>query len=216
MRPRGQWYQHDETGRFCQPDDGLPPSPRWHPCPEPPVVSIAQATEAQPWRDLAATLEAAGVEPIPEAAIAEMAEDIAADMYSATVGGTEDRYTIARLVMTLLEGVDGCGRSIRDWQDAIREAVIDGSGAPPEAIDGAGSDSGDPLDFTLAEIGQGFGWLDETLNRPDPPGKGRHTGIAAQWCPECGTCTCKEPRWRAENYDPDCPLHAASSPHAAA
>jgi hypothetical protein len=43
---------------------------------------------------------------------------------------------------------------IRHWQDAIRDHVIKLSGR--RYIDGAGSDSGDPLDFTLTEISQGI------------------------------------------------------------
>ena len=39
-------------------------------------------------------------------------------------------------------------------QDRIREYVLKHSGA--ERIDGSGCDSGDPVDFTLAEIGQGL------------------------------------------------------------
>lgn len=36
-------------------------------------------------------------------------------------------------------------------------------------------------------------------------------GIAASWCPNCGDCICD----REEGLDrPDCPLHAADSPHA--
>lgn len=41
------------------------------------------------------------------------------------------------------------------WQQAIYELVKECSGADSE-IDGAGCDSGDPLDFTLTEIQQGF------------------------------------------------------------
>lgn len=44
------------------------------------------------------------------------------------------------------------------WQNAIRDKLID-LGAPDWKIDGAGCDSGDPLDFTLAEVGQGVGYF---------------------------------------------------------
>jgi hypothetical protein len=52
------------------------------------------------------------------------------------------------------------------WQEAIYKAILK-AGCPDNVIDGAGCDSGDPLDFTLAEIAQGFNWLkdrhDESL-----------------------------------------------------
>lgn len=53
---------------------------------------------------------------------------------------------------------DAVDNELRRWQDAIREKLID-LGAPDWKIDGAGCDSGDPLDFTLAEVGQGCGWF---------------------------------------------------------
>ena len=49
-------------------------------------------------------------------------------------------------------------KELRRWQDAIRDKLID-LGAPDHLIDGAGCDSGDPLDFTLAEVGQGAGYF---------------------------------------------------------
>lgn len=49
-------------------------------------------------------------------------------------------------------------KEIRRWQEAIRDKLID-LGAPDWKIDGAGCDSGDPLDFTLAEVGQGAGYF---------------------------------------------------------
>ncbi len=58
------------------------------------------------------------------------------------------------------------GIELRRWQDEIRDLVIRLSGAPPEAVDGLGCDSGDPLDVTLAEIGIGFVWV------ADHPGDG--------------------------------------------
>jgi len=42
------------------------------------------------------------------------------------------------------------------WQEAIRELLIETSGAPDHLIDGSGCDSGDPLDLTLTEIRQAF------------------------------------------------------------
>jgi hypothetical protein len=36
-------------------------------------------------------------------------------------------------------------------------------GVPDDLIDGAGCDSGDPLDFTLAEVGQGVGFFIDKL-----------------------------------------------------
>lgn len=37
------------------------------------------------------------------------------------------------------------------------------------------------------------------------------TGISAGWCHNCGDCACPEDD--DDRCDPDCPLHAASSPH---
>ena len=53
-------------------------------------------------------------------------------------------------------------KELRRWQDAIRDKLID-LGAPDWKIDGAGCDSGDPLDFTLTEIGQGVGYFIDQL-----------------------------------------------------
>lgn len=48
------------------------------------------------------------------------------------------------------------------WQQAIYKAIKEHSGADVE-IDGGSCDSGDPLDFTLTEISQGFNYLDNLL-----------------------------------------------------
>lgn len=49
------------------------------------------------------------------------------------------------------------------WQQAIYEQICEA--CPGANIDGAGCDSGDPLDFTQSEIGQGLAhWID---NRDD-------------------------------------------------
>lgn len=53
---------------------------------------------------------------------------------------------------------------ISRWQAAIRAHVIRHSGAPDDRIDGGGCDSGDPLDVSLAEIGQGFAWFGDALD----------------------------------------------------
>jgi hypothetical protein len=53
-------------------------------------------------------------------------------------------------------------KELRRWQDAIRDKMID-MGVPDSLIDGAGCDSGDPLDFTLAEVGQGVGYFLDQL-----------------------------------------------------
>lgn len=50
------------------------------------------------------------------------------------------------------------GAEIRRWQDAIRDKLL--SQCPQANIDGAGCDSGDPLEFTLTEINQAFTHLD--------------------------------------------------------
>jgi len=47
------------------------------------------------------------------------------------------------------------------WQKAIYDMICDR--APDANIDGGGCDSGNPLDLTLAEIGQGFTYWDNLL-----------------------------------------------------
>lgn len=46
------------------------------------------------------------------------------------------------------------------WQDAIYKLLVKECG---DSIDGGGCDSGDPLDFTLSEVGQGLGILQEQI-----------------------------------------------------
>lgn len=50
--------------------------------------------------------------------------------------------------------------SIGEFQDSVRELLLKLSGAPSDAIDGKGSDAGWE-EFTLAEIGQGFAFLQD-------------------------------------------------------
>jgi len=45
-------------------------------------------------------------------------------------------------------------RELLRWQELIRDELVNLSGT--DKIDGAGCDSGDPLDFTIAEIRQAF------------------------------------------------------------
>lgn len=75
-------------------------------------------------------------------------------------------------IETAAEAADGDDDGLRRWQDTIRERVITKSGAPDHSIDGAGCDSGDPLDLTLAEIDQGFNFIDnefyDTINESRP------------------------------------------------
>lgn len=54
-------------------------------------------------------------------------------------------------------------KELRRWQEEIRDYVIQQSGAPDSKIDGAGCESGDLLDFTLTEIGQGLTFLNDQL-----------------------------------------------------
>lgn len=49
---------------------------------------------------------------------------------------------------------DEHSKELRRWQDAIRDLLLEH--VPGADIDGGGGDSGDPLDFTLAEISQGM------------------------------------------------------------
>lgn len=57
------------------------------------------------------------------------------------------------------EAVDN---ELRRWQDAIRDKMI-AMGVPDFKIDGVGCDSGDPLDLTLAEVGQGLAYFIDQL-----------------------------------------------------
>jgi hypothetical protein len=70
-------------------------------------------------------------------------------------------------------------KELRRWQDAIRDKMI-GMGVPDHVIDGAGCDSGDPLDFTLAEVGQGVGYfVDQLESAPRATGE---TGLTVEGC----------------------------------
>lgn len=55
-------------------------------------------------------------------------------------------------------------KELREFQDKVRNVVIQLSGAPDSAIDGKGSDAGWE-EFTLAEISQGFAYLKEQQER---------------------------------------------------
>lgn len=66
---------------------------------------------------------------------------------------------VGHTIDQLRETVATHDQELRRWQDEIRDAVIRHSGAPDSRIDGAGCDSGDPLDLSLAEISQGFAWI---------------------------------------------------------
>lgn len=63
---------------------------------------------------------------------------------------TEDAR--AALEAVEVESDDEHDAELGRWQEAIRELLIKASGAPADAIDGSGCDSGDPLDLTLTEI----------------------------------------------------------------
>lgn len=64
------------------------------------------------------------------------------------------------------EGQDAAAQEETDkeagrWQDAIRETVIRVGEVPDDLVDGAGCDSGDPLDVSLSEICQGLNYIAE-------------------------------------------------------
>lgn len=65
----------------------------------------------------------------------------------------------ARLTAELVRVREENDKEIGRWQDAIYDLCC--KRAPKANIDGAGCDSGDPLDLTLAEIGQMAGALEE-------------------------------------------------------
>ncbi len=51
-------------------------------------------------------------------------------------------------------------------QNRIRNFVVEKSGAEDATIDGSGCESGDPVDLTLDEIGQGFNYLFDEIIEP--------------------------------------------------
>ncbi len=53
-------------------------------------------------------------------------------------------------------------KEIGRWQREIYDAIKEHTGADSE-IDGAGCDSGDPLDFTLTGIAQGFEYMKQRV-----------------------------------------------------
>lgn len=77
---------------------------------------------------------------------------------------TDHQRRVARLALTAIQtNEEELDRELRRWQDAIRDKMI-AMGVPDSRIDGAGCDSGDPLDFTLAEVGQGVGYFVDQLD----------------------------------------------------
>lgn len=59
-------------------------------------------------------------------------------------------------------------KELRRWQDAIRDKMID-MGVPDSLINWVECNSGDPLDFTLAEVGQGLGYFIDKLEAVSTP-----------------------------------------------
>lgn len=47
------------------------------------------------------------------------------------------------------------------WQDKIEARLIQRTGIAPSQLDVSGDDSGDPLDWTLAQIGRAINYVDE-------------------------------------------------------
>jgi hypothetical protein len=68
--------------------------------------------------------------------------------------------------------------TVADFQERVRDLVIERSKAPDSAIDGAGCDSGDWEDFTLTEISQGFNFVDERIDALRSKLDGAKEGIA--------------------------------------
>lgn len=84
---------------------------------------------------------------------------------------------------TELEDEAATDAEIRRLQDGIRDHLI-ALGAPDSLIDGAGCDSGDPLDFTKAEITQAFNYFQD---HPVPYGYwptllNRGDGVDGHYC----------------------------------
>ena len=76
-------------------------------------------------------------------------------------------------------------KEIRRMQDGIRDHLIK-LGAPDNLIDGAGCDSGDPLDFTTAEITQAFNYFEDQKAAASP-----QEGVGKA-CSCCGVAKCGE------------------------
>ena len=96
---------------------------------------------------------------------------------------TDKQRQTARLALSMIEtSEDELDKELRRWQDAIRDKLID-MGAPDWKIDGAGCDSGDPLDFTLAEVGQGVGYfIDQLEGGYWPTLRDRADGVKGHYC----------------------------------
>ncbi len=111
----------------------------------------------------------------PELSNAEIAREIVEAAYhdekGAHVGYVE--RTMAAHITAALDAKDEAATTaelvfegrlepdeIRRFQEGIRDHLIH-LGVPDSRIDGAGCDSGDPLDFTKAVISQAFGYFEE-------------------------------------------------------
>lgn len=77
-------------------------------------------------------------------------------------GTCEHCGSVPATEITLCEECRTDSGELGRWQEEVRRTVIDKSGAPDSIIDGGGSD-GDALEFTLAEISQGFNYIDNLL-----------------------------------------------------
>lgn len=110
----------------------------------------------------------------------------------------ELRARIATPATTTDDFEDKIDNELRRWQDGIRDRLIS-LGVPDSIIDGAGCDSGDPLDFTLAEIDQGVGWfIDQlpattTVERSEPPPVKQLAREAAVMI--CGMLDVRQTQW---------------------
>lgn len=71
------------------------------------------------------------------------------------------------------------------WQKAIYELLVK---ATDDSIDGGGCDSGDPLDFTLAEISQALGILKEKSESVAPPSLPTQESKGFSYVGECMDC----------------------------
>lgn len=79
--------------------------------------------------------------------------------------GAVEGYTLETALAEIERLKGEHDEEIGDFQNRVRDLVIDLSGAPDHAIDGAGSDAGWD-DFTLAEISQGFAHLQDNVIQP--------------------------------------------------
>ncbi len=85
--------------------------------------------------------------------------------WMANTGASKNIARQFRKIQTDLDEMKRDGITAKT-QDRIRDLVVRESGADQTMIDGGGCDSGDPVDFTLDEIAQGFNYISDEVIEP--------------------------------------------------